>query len=328
MNKKILAFASTIILMLVLTACNASEKTESKEQNGKLSVFTTIYPLQFFTEQIGGNLVSVKNIAPPGSDAHSVEITTKKMTEVASSDAFIHTGTGLEGFADSVASSLEKEDVVIVNSTENVSFIGAEAEDEHGDAHSEEEEEHSEESEEAGHEEHGDIDPHVWLDPNRSVQIAENIKNTLIELEPQNKDQFEKNFSTLKAELEKLDSEFKEMATSSANKSFVVSHSAYAYWEDAYGLKQIGISGLSPTDEPSHSQLADIIELVKNDGYQYIFFEPNLSNKVANTVKNETGTEALTLHNLESITDEDINNNKDYFVIMRENLKALDKSLN
>lgn len=327
MIKKILPFASTIILMLVLTACNTSEKTESGKENSGLSVFTTIYPLQFFTEQIGGNLVTVKNIAPPGSDAHSVEITTKKMTEVASSDAFIHTGTGLEGFADSVASSLKNEDVVIVNSTENVSFIGTEEEDEHGDAH-DGEEEHSEEAEEAGHEEHGDIDPHVWLDPNRSVKIAENIKNALVELDPQNKDQLEKNFSTLKAELTKLDSEFKELATRSANKSFVVSHSAYAYWEDAYGLNQIGISGLSPTDEPSHSQLADIIELVKNDGYQYIFFEPNLSNKVADAVKNETGTEALTLHNLESITDEDIKNNKNYFVIMRENLKALDKSLN
>jgi zinc transport system substrate-binding protein len=324
MKKKLFTILSVLTLALFLAACNKTEKTQSSEDTNQLTIFTTIYPLEYFTERIGGDLVKTENIVPPGSDAHSVEINTKTMIKVAESDAFIHTGTGVEGFADSVADSLEKEDVEIVSASENITFISSNEE-----THNEEENE--ENGEEEAHDEHAeesDIDPHVWLDPKRSTIIAENIKNALVQLQPENKEAFENNFSTLKNELETLDSDFKNMVSQSKTKTFIVSHSAYGYWEDAYGLKQIGISGLSPTDEPSQRQLTKVIDLVKENNLQYIFFESNLTNKVAEAVQNETGTKALTLNNLESITDDNIKNNEDYFVIMKKNIEALKQALN
>lgn len=320
MNNKVFGIVIMFSLMLLLVACTSSEKTEVREDNGKLTIYTTIYPLSYFTERIGDDFVSVKNMVPPGSDAHTVEITTKTMTKVAESDAFIHTGTGLEAFADAIEDTLKNEDVLIINSTENISLISSNEKDSHNEE--EKEEEHDE------HAETSDIDPHVWLDPKRSIQIAENIKNALIELNPENKEIFESNFSTLKQELEDLNSDFENMVNKSKNKAFVVSHSAYGYWEDAYGLNQISISGLSPTDEPSQKQLTEIIDLVKENNLQYIFFEQNLTNKIAEIIRIETGTDALTLHNLESISDENKKKNEDYFVIMRKNIKALEKALN
>lgn len=341
MKKNIFTYLSVLTLMLFLAACNNTEKTQSSEDTNQLTVFTTIYPLEYFTERIGGDLVTTENIVPPGSDAHSPEISTKTMMKVAESDAFIHTGTGIEGFADSVADSLENEDVVIVSASVNIDFISSneEAHEEHGeedthDEHGEDEahveDEAHEEHEEEAHADHGesDIDPHVWLDPKRSVIIAENIKNALVQLQPENKEKFEDNFLTLKSELEKLDTEFNNMVGQSKTNTIIVSHSAYGYWEDAYGLKQIGISGLSPTDEPSQKQLTEVIDLVKENNLQYIFFEPNLTNKVAEVVQNETATKSLTLNNLESITDENVKNNEDYFVIMRKNIEALKQALN
>lgn len=322
MKIKLLTLITISILIFSLAACNSAEETENANGNkdDKLTIFTTIYPLQYFTSRIGRDLVNTENIVPPGSDAHSVEITTKTMTKAAESDAFIHTGTGVEGFADSVADSLQKEGVLIVNATESVNLIDTKVVDEHGEEESED-----------GHDEHGedlDIDPHFWLDPIRSIKTAETIRDALIELSPKDKAVFESNFSTFKNELEELDSEFKNMVNSAKNKSFIVSHSAYGYWEEAYGLKQISISGLSPTDESSQKKLTELIDLIKTNDIQYIFFEPNLSNKVAEMVKRETGTEALTLNNLESISEENIKNNEDYLVIMRENIKALEKGLN
>lgn len=316
---------SFLTVLFVLAACSSTTSTESNDKNtsDKLQIYTTIYPLQYFTERIGGDYVSTENLVPPGADAHNVEVTTKTMINVAEGDAFIYTGTGVEGFADTIMKSLENEDVAIVNSTEKVSFIGAtETHAHHEDAHEEHDEEHHPEETVGEHEEHEghttpDKDPHVWLDPIRSITIAENIKNALVELKPERKKEFEDNFSALKYELEDLDTEFKIMVDSSKTKTFVVSHSAYGYWEDVYGLKQIGISGLSPTNEPSQKQLSTIIDLVQDNGLKYIFFEQNLENKVAEIVKNETGTEALTLHNLEAITDENIKKSEDYLFIMR-----------
>lgn len=131
----------------------------------------------------------------------------------------------------------------------------------------------------------------------------------------------------MKSELENLDFEFNDMVNQSKNKTFLVSHSAYGYWEDAYGLKQIGISGMSPSNEPSQRHLKEIIDLVRDNNVQYIFFEQNVTNKVAEIVKKETNTETLTLHNLESLTEENIKNNEDYLVIMRQNIDALRKAL-
>lgn len=352
LKKKIILLLSFLTVLFILAACNSTTSTESngKTTSDKLQIYTTIYPLQYFTERIGGDFVSTENLVPPGADAHNVEVTTKTMINVAEGDAFIYTGTGVEGFADAIMKSLENEEVTIVNSTEKVSFIGATETHEHHEHADEEhaEENHSEETaeEHGAHEEHedheahdehedheghvhtSDKDPHVWLDPIRSITIAENIKNALVKMKPEQKQEFEDNFSTLRAELEDLDKEFKSMVDRSKTKTFVVSHSAYGYWQDVYGLQQIGISGLSPTNEPSQKQLSTIIDLVQDNGLKYVFFEQNLENKVAEIVKNETGTEALTLHNLEAITDENIQNSEDYFVIMRENIQVLEQALN
>ncbi|MBL3200442.1 adhesin, partial [Klebsiella pneumoniae] len=79
------------------------------------------------------------------------------------------------------------------------------------------------------------VDPHVWLDPIRAIKMAENIKEALIQLKPDAKDDFEKNFNALKLKLESLDQEFRDIVTKAPKKTFVVSHSAYGYWEDVYG---------------------------------------------------------------------------------------------
>jgi zinc transport system substrate-binding protein len=181
-NKKIFATISFIIGILIVTACSngGAPAPESKDGN-KFEIYTTIYPFQYFTERIGGEAVSTKSIVPPGADAHSIDITMKEMMKLADSDAFIHSGTGLECFADSVIGAMENENVKIINATENVKLISGQ-----GGIHNEEEEnpdEHSEEENEDGHDEHGDelaVDPHAWLDPIRSTLIAENIKNSLL----------------------------------------------------------------------------------------------------------------------------------------------------
>ncbi|MCG1021921.1 metal ABC transporter solute-binding protein, Zn/Mn family [Sutcliffiella horikoshii] len=209
-------------------------------------------------------------------------------------------------------------------------------EEAHGDDHDHEHEEeaheddHDHEHEEDGHEghDHSDGDPHVWLDPTLSISLAENIKNALVELKPEAKEDFEANFETLKADLEELDAEFKETVDTANTNKILVSHAAYGYWEHRYGLEQISVTGLSPTQEPSQKQLTEIIDTAKENEIQYVIFDQNISGKIAEVVKNEIKAEALVLHNLEALTEEDINNEEDYFSLMRQNLETLKKALN
>ncbi|MDF0727661.1 zinc ABC transporter substrate-binding protein [Cytobacillus sp. S13-E01] len=317
MKMKILTPIFLILTFLALSACSNNVNLNKNSQNKDTrTIYTTIYPLQYFAERIGGGNINVELIIPSGSDAHTFEPTTKTMVSLAESDAFIYTGTGLEGFANSIIDAVKNEDVLIVNATNNVDIIKAK----------ETENDAEEDSEE--HEEETDRDPHFWLEPKRSISAALNIKNALVQLIPDQKEEIEKNFNSLKMDLEQVDSEFINMVNNAQNKNFLVSHSAYGYWEDSYGLKQIGISGLSPSDEPSQKQLIDLINLVKENNITYIFFEENSTTKIAETVQRETGTKILTLYNLESISDQNRSNNEDYISLMKKNIQALKQGLN
>lgn len=317
--KKLYVF-SLLVLLTILGGCTqASPKEENASQakNDKIEIYTTIFPLQDFSEKIGGKYVQVENIVPAGSDAHSYEPTTKTMMKIAKGDAFIYLGTGIEGFTDAVINAVKNEDTEIVKSSEGISLIKSTT------TAPEEEEKESEEENEG---EESEVDPHVWLDPIRSIQLAENIKNTLVKIKPDQKEYFEENYMALKKELENTDLSFKRMVEDSTNKTFIVAHSAFGYWEN-YGLKQLGISGLSPSNEPSQKKIEEIIKVAEKEKVRYILFEQNVENRVAEVIKREIGADTLTLHNLEALTEEDIKNKEDYVSIMERNIETLGKAL-
>ncbi|MFS0880435.1 adhesin [Bacillus sp. 7586-K] len=348
MKKHTLLLFLLSILIFTLVACSGDNTTSDTKNNGetgnKLKIYTTVFPLEDFTKKIGGDLVDVESILPSGADAHTYEPTTKTMVSIADSDGFIYSGVGIESFADKIQESLKSEDVAFINAGEGIELLAhseeEHSEDEHStDEHSAEEhtteehsaeehsaEEHSEEESHAGHN-HGDEDPHVWIDPIRSITIAENIKDALIELKPEEKDTFEANFEKVKTQLEELDQSFTALVNESAKKEILVSHAAYGYWQERYGIEQISVLGLSPTEEPSQKQLQTIIETAKEHDLKYVIFETNVSSKIADIVQSEIQAEALTLSNLETISEEDRENNEDYFSIMERNIETLKKAL-
>jgi zinc transport system substrate-binding protein len=330
MKKQSLLISIILLIAISLVACNGggtskqSTNDESTDSN-KLKVYTTIYPLEDFTKKIGGDLVEVESILPPGADAHTYEPTSKLMVDIAKSDGFIYSGVGIESFAEQIEESLAKENVAFINAGEGIELL-AHTEEEATHEHEEEEHAHEEDTHEEEHV-HGDNDPHVWIDPILSITLAENIKNALVELHPNGKETFEENFQQLKSQLEDLDKSFTEVVNQSDKKEILVSHAAYGYWEKRYGIKQISVLGLSPTEEPSQKELQSIIETATEHEINYVIFESNVSSNVTDIVQAQIGAEALTLSNLETVTDEDIKNNEDYFSIMKKNLETLKKAL-
>ncbi|WP_226659935.1 metal ABC transporter substrate-binding protein [Pseudalkalibacillus hwajinpoensis] len=299
----------TLLLSLstfVLVACGQEESGS----NDKLTIYTTLYPLEYFAERIGGDNVTAESIVPPGSDAHSFEPTTRTMTELAEADLFIYNGAGMEGFADAAKDTLANEDVMILESAEGI----------HVDETKEEHEEH-------GDHDHGDMNPHIWIEPTLAIQQAENIKKALIKIDPDKQETFESNFVALKEELLALDKEFQEMVESAPKKEFLISHDAYSYWESRYGLKQVSVSGLSPSQEPTQKQLEEIIETAKRYDLKYMLFEQNATPKPAKAVQQELGLETLRIHNLSVLTEKDIKNDETYFTLMKQNIQTLKKAL-
>ena len=117
------------------------------------------------------------------------------------------------------------------------------------------------------------------------------------------KHDFEKNFEALREDLLKLDRQFIEMAANAPTKTFFVSHAAFGYIADTYGLEQVAIAGLNSQSEPSQKQLATLVEDAKEHEIKYVLFEQNVSSKLTDVIRKEIGAESLMLHNLGVLTD-------------------------
>ncbi|MGD7044359.1 metal ABC transporter solute-binding protein, Zn/Mn family [Jeotgalibacillus proteolyticus] len=197
------------------------------------------------------------------------------------------------------------------------------AHDEEGHAHDEEDHAHE------GHEghDHGDVDPHVWLDPVLSKSLAEAVRDSLVEEMPEQEDYFNENYEEVISQLDEVNESFEQLADDAQINHLFVSHAAYGYWENRYGFEQNSIAGISTSDEPSQRELTEVIELAKENNIQHILFEQNVSSNLTEVIQQEIGAEALQLHNLSVLTEEDIDNDEDYFSLMEKNIETLRTAL-
>ncbi len=317
-------FILFLLIIMLMMGCSQKQKENIKKEktaDDTLTIYTTLFPIEDFTKKVGGSHVNVTSIIPPGVNAHTYEPTTKTMIEIAEGDAFIYSSEIMEPYADKIAEALKDENVKMVEATNGITML-ARSEENNDDEHDAVNEEgHSDEHN------HGDVDPHVWIDPILSIKLAENIKDSLIELKPEAKEDFEANFNSLKMHLEDLNKGFEELVKGKEGPKILVSHAGYGYWEKRYGIEQISITGLSSTNEPSQHQLQEIIDTAKASKIKYIIFEQNVTPKVAEIIKNEIHADVLRIHNLSVLTEEDIKNNEDYFSLMEKNIETLKKAL-
>jgi len=312
--KKTFIWFIVILLLIVMTGCTTNENKE--ENSNQLSIYTTVYPLQFFTEQIGGDLVEVHSVYPPGSDEHTFEPSQKDMIDLSESDLFIYIGLGLESFIQKALPILKDEGTKTLEVSKNLKIQERTEETDHHEDHD-------------GDHDHGDIDPHIWIDPIYSIDIAEQIKNTLTELLPEQKEFFHQQFEALKTKLKRLDTAFKQITSIAKRKEFIVSHAAYGYWEERYGIKMIPVSGISSADEPSQKDLQNIVELANKNNITYVLQEQNVNSRLLEIIKKEIGAkDSLPLHNLSVLTDNDVKQGDDYFSLMEKNLRSLNQALN
>ncbi len=335
--KKLSFLLLSAALFLGLTACNSTTSTNNEASKtddaatDKIDVYTTVYPLSYFAERIGGDTVNVSSIYPPGTNEHTFEPTQSDMMALADADLFFYIGLGLEGFVENAKNTLKNENVKMIATSDAISDdkLHASTEEEHdheGETHEEEEHDHEAEGHE-GHN-HGDIDPHIWLSPNLAQDLATAVKDELVAAAPDQEQLFNENYEQLISELQELDQEFTQMASAAESKTFFVSHASFGYIAEQYGLEQIAIAGINSQSEPSQKELTEIVDQAEMLQVSYILFEQNVSSKLSTVIQNEVGADSLELHNLSVLTEEDIKNGETYITLMEKNIETLKQALN
>ncbi|KAF4325184.1 hypothetical protein G195_001305 [Phytophthora kernoviae 00238/432] len=301
-----------VLSLLILSACGQSNNSESaKLVEGKVNVITSFYPVYAFTATIGGDDANVINLLPTGVEPHDWTPKSQDIVNTSKAQLFLYNGAGLEGWVPNFLKSLNSDTKVkSVAVSEGVTLLTAEGDDGHGHANAEDIADHH-------------VDPHTWVSPKSAMVMAENIKNSLVEVDPAHKEGYEKRYEELRSKLETLDQHFTDELSNVPNKEIVVSHQAFGYLARDYGLTQHAIMGLSPDAEPTGQDIVKLAKLVKDEGIKYIFFEELVSDKLAKTLANEAGVETMVLNPVEGLTKEQVTNGDDYFTLMEKNLQNL-----
>lgn len=308
---RIRAAVAAGVLTLTGAACAGPGGPGSADPD-RVDVVAAFYPLQYVTERVGGDAVRVAALAQPGVEPHDLELSPRHVGEISDAEVIVY----LKGFQPAVDEAVAQSggdrafDVATVQPLLDVT-AGGHAHDGEGETGDD-------------HESGGGKDPHVWLDPTRLAAIGERLAERLADLDPEHAAGYTERATALRTELEKLDQEYVEGLRDCQRREIVVSHTAFGYLAERYRLEQIGISGLSPEDEPAPQRLAKVTEEARAHDATTIFFETLVSPKVADTIAREVGARTAVLDPIEGLSS---GATGDYLSIMRENLTTLRTAL-
>ncbi|MGK5441718.1 metal ABC transporter substrate-binding protein [Micromonospora sp. URMC 105] len=302
-----LAAATALLALGGLAACSPGGADADPQ---RVDVVAAFYPLQFLAQRIGGDAVTVTNLAKPGAEPHDLELNPRQVGQVTEAELVVY----LKGFQPNVDEAVDQNaadrafDVATVQPLLTAAAGGHEHEGEAG---------HAEEPA-------GALDPHLWLDPTRLAAVGDQLAQRLGRADPDRAADYTARAGALRGELEKLDAEFAAGLKTCQRREIVVSHTAFGYLTERYQLEQVGITGLSPENEPSPQRLAEVAEEAREHKATTIFFETLVSPKVAETIAAEVGAKTAVLDPIEGLSSD---SGGDYLSVMRTNLQTLRTAL-
>lgn len=320
-----------LLLMLVavalLTACTGNATPAPRETGPattpqatrQLHVVVSLPIFVSLVEAVGADRVQVSSIVPAGTDPHTYQPTPRDAQALAEAEIIFVNGLGLEEWlADLISSAGATARVVELAA----GLTPIQDDHDHGHAEStpaaEQGHAHGEDALEAedGHaHEHGN--PHLWLDPDYAIEYVRRIAQTLGEVDPDGAATYQANAERYIAEIQEFDGWAKGQVEQIPpdRRKLVTFHDAFPYFAEHYGLELVGVIVLSPGRDPSPQELAQLVDLIRQQGVPAIFTEPQFNPKLAETLAREAGVEVRELYSDTPPTGED------YIGMMRRNIE-------
>ena len=305
--------------------------SEEVQDDGRISVVTTIFPQYDFVRQIAGENVELKMLLKPGEETHSYEPTPQDIIAIQNSDIFIYVGGENDAWVEDILESMPEADMRTLKLMDCVDTV----EEEHVEGmqeqpgHSHEEEESHEDETEEEHSVH-EIDEHVWTSPVNASAIVDKIKELLVQADPENRQIYEENAEAYEAELAELDAEFRDVVDN-AGRSLVVfgDRFPFRYFADEYWLDYYAaFPGCASDTEPSAATMAFLINKVNEEEIPAVL-KMELSNEnIANAIAEATGTEVRTFYSCHNLTAEEFEDGETYLSMMQKNVETLKEVLN
>lgn len=253
----------------------------------QVKAFVSIAPQQYFVQKIGGDMVDVSVLVPPGADPHTYEPKPRQMAELARTAVYFAVGIDFEkAWMKKIAATNPNMRIVDTDAGIEKMALPAHHHEEKGHTHS-----HGKKKSAHSHDHAGGPDPHVWLSPPLVKIQARQIADGLIAVDSANRSRYEDNMAGFLREIDALGTELKALFAGSPGARFMVFHPSWGYFAQAYGLEQVPIE--IEGKDPKPAQLKELIRRAREQGIKVVFVQPQFSSKSAEMVAREIGGQVV-----------------------------------
>lgn len=241
-------------------------------------VLTTLKPLGFIANAITDGVTETKVLLPTSASPHDYSLKPSDLKQLQSAQLVVWVGDEMESFLAKSIEKLPKEKVLTLEQIPAISTsVKQFAEPEEPHQHQEEDEHHHNQ------------DWHIWLSPEMSLVIAEQIAERLRQQMPEQAVSIEQNFAKFKQELTAKQAQLKQQLSPIKSKGYYTFHQAYGYFEHAFDLNSLGAFTLNPSIPPGAKTLQKIKQHIGQNQAVCLFAEPQITPKVVEVLRKNTG---------------------------------------
>ncbi|MGD1464050.1 zinc ABC transporter substrate-binding protein ZnuA [Vibrio harveyi] len=231
-----------------------------------VTVLTSIKPIQMITTELTEGVTAPDVLLQNNASPHDYALRPSDVQKVAAADLVIWYGHDLEPFLEKVVT--DRGNTLTLSQIPGLSLR------EFGSEHSHDHDGHD----------HGTHDPHFWLGVETVQQVANAIAHKLAEVDPVHADTYANNLKKFEVKLNATDSEIKQQLAPAKDKGYFVFHDAYGYFEERYGLNQMGHFTVSPDRKPGAKTLIRIRKTLGTGDVACVFSEPQFTPAVIESV--------------------------------------------
>lgn len=247
----------------------------------KLTVAVTLQPYANVVQEIGGDLVDVVTLLPPGADPHTFEPKPSTLKEFTKASVYFSDGSGMDAAWLPRFKGVNKN-VQVISLSKEIQWM---EEDEH--RHHDEHCDHHHGEEPAAEHDDEELDSHLWTSPLQMMQIAKNVCDALVQLDSANADLYIERWFDLTERLKKLDAELRASIAKLPQqaRTFIVFHPSYGYFARDYGMTQLTVEVNGK--EPKPRDLFNLAKTGKSNNVHIVFVQPQFSKRAATTIARE-----------------------------------------
>jgi manganese/zinc/iron transport system substrate-binding protein len=253
------------LVSLALAGCGPVQHRSARVLDAQtIRVVTTIGMITDAVEHVGGPRVAVDGLMGPGVDPHLYKASEGDLRRLERADIVFYGGLHLEAkMADVLERIADRRETQAVTDQIPRGKLLTPAQFK------------------------GQHDPHVWFDVRLWMTAVEQIRDTLVRLDPGSAALYRRNADTYLRELERLDAYVHERAAQvpARLRVLITAHDAFNYFGRAYGFDVRGLQGISTAAEAGAGDVQGLARFIAERRIPAIFVESSVSPRTIEAVR-------------------------------------------